>query len=161
MTELTLNIFIGVFSGILTSIVIWGAVQFFKNLFIPWYQQSIYRGIDISGEWISNSEFSGGVVVEQTIQVKQSGHKIHGTIISKSRVPSKGESIGYFNFVGEIFDNYVDIEYTIRDKKYVSRGSILLKVRDGGDNLAGGLVAIDRQTSDIMVSLNIIWKRSR
>ena len=99
----------------LTSIVIWGSVQFFKRMFIPWYQQSIYRGIDISGEWISNSEFTGGVLVEQTIQIKQSGHKIQGTMISKSRVPTKGENIGYFNFVGEIFDNYVDIEYKIRN----------------------------------------------
>lgn len=161
MTDLTFNIFIGVFSGILTSIVIWTTIQLFKKIFIPWYQQSIYRGIDISGEWTAKNEFTGGVVVEQVIQIKQSGHKIQGTMFSKSTVPSRGQSTGHFNIVGEIFDNYVDIEYKIRDKKYISRGSILLKVKEGGNKLFGGLVAIDKISSEIMVSPNITWERGK
>lgn len=78
---------------------------------------TIYRGIDISGEWISTQEYSGNVIADQTIQLKQKGHKITGTLISRNKIPSKGEDTTSFKLLGEIFDNYVDIEYQVDDQK--------------------------------------------
>jgi hypothetical protein len=159
MTDMIFTIFIGVFSGIITSIFIWISVQIFKKLIIPWYQQTIYRGIDVSGEWTSTQEYSGKVLAEQTIILKQKGHKITGTLISRNDIPSKGQDTTSFILNGEIFDNYVDLEYQIKDKKLLGRGSQLLKVKDGGQKLEGGLVAIDRFSTEVMVSKNVEWKR--
>lgn len=161
MTENVITIFIGVFTGILTAILIWTFVKLVKNVFIPWYQQTIYRGIDISGRWTSKHEYLGNVIVDQTIQLEQKGHKIKGTLISKNKIPSKGEDITSFKIVGEIFDNYVDIEYKIEDTKYIGRGSFLLKVKDGGEKLIGGLVAIDRFSTEIITSNKLEWKRKK
>ena len=161
MTETVITIFIGVFSGILTSVLIWITVRVFKDILVPWYQTTIYRGIDISGEWVSTQEYAGNVLAEQTIQLKQKGHKISGTLISRNKIPSKGEDTTTFKLLGEIFDNYVDIEYQIDDQKLIGRGSQLLKVKDGGEKLEGGLVAIDRFSTEIMVSKNVEWKRKK
>lgn len=162
MNDLSLTIFIGVFSGILTSVLIWLAIQIFKKILIPWYQQSIYRGIDISGDWTSRQEFSGGVISNQTLEVNQKGHFIKGTLISHNSVPKQQEEdVKYFTLYGEIFDNYVDIEYKNRDRKNIGRGSLLLKVKNGGDTLEGALVAIDRFSTEIMASTNIKWIRKK
>jgi hypothetical protein len=159
MTDITITIFIGVLSGVMTSGLIWTAVKIFNKIIIPWYQQSIYRGIDISGEWTSKKEYLGKVMVDQTIQISQKGHRISGSLISRNKIPSKGEDTTSFFIEGEIFDNYVDIEYKTTDKKFIGRGSFLLKVKEGGEKLAGGLVAIDRFSTDIMTSQEIEWKR--
>ncbi|MBC8146982.1 MAG: hypothetical protein H8E98_03220 [Bacteroidetes bacterium] len=135
MIDTISTIFIGVFSGIITSILIWICIQMFKKILIPWYQQTIYRGINVSGEWISKQEYSGNVLAEQTISLNQKGHLIKGTLISRNKIPNKGEDTTTFKINGEIFDNYVDIEYQINDKKLIGRGSQLLKVKDGGEKL--------------------------
>lgn len=161
MNDITLNIIIGIVTGIFTSLLIWVSIQVFKNILIPWYQKTIYRGIDISGEWIGKHEFLGNVVVEQNLEINQNGHIISGTLISRNKVPSKEEDTTSFGITGEIFDNYVDIEYKINDKKYIGRGSLLLRVKEGGSKLVGGLVAIDRFTTDIITSDNVSWERKK
>ena len=161
MNDITLNIVIGIFTGIITSLMIWISIEVFKKILIPWYQKSIFRGINISGEWTAKHTFLGNVVTEQNLELKQNGHKIKGTLISRNKIPSKGEDTTSFSIVGEIFDNYVDLEYKINDNKYIGRGSLLLRVKEGGAKLEGGLVAIDRFTTDIMTSDNISWERKK
>ena len=158
MTDTQFAILIGVVSGILASIIIFICAQFFYKIIIPWYQNAIYRGIDISGDWTAKYNFSGGVEVEQTIELKQKGHKITGTFSSRSSVPSTGISTSTFTLVGEIFDNYVDIEYRKNDKRFIGRGSILFKVKEGGAKLQGNLVAIDKYSTEIMTG-EAIWNR--
>ena len=159
MTQNILSIFIGVLSGILTSIIIWLIVRTFRKIIIPWYQENIYRGIDISGEWKSHQEYAGKVKVDQIIQIKQKGHRIKGTLVSRNHMPSQGEDVSSFIISGEIFDNYVDIEYKVENKKLIGRGSHLLRVVDGGKNMKGGLVAIDRLSGGIITTDSVIWKR--
>jgi len=159
MTDVTFSIFIGVLSGVISATLIWITINLFSKVFIPWYQQSVYRGIDISGEWTSTKEYLGRVIVNQTIQVFQKGHLISGVLVSRNKIPSKGEDTTSFSIEGEVFDNYVDIEYKAADNKFIGRGSFLLKVKEGGDKLAGGLVAIDRFSSEVMISEEIEWKR--
>lgn len=161
MTDTILIIFIGVFSGIITSIIIGISFQVSKKILIPWYQQTIYRGIDISGEWISSQEFPGNILAEQTINLKQKGHKITGALISRNTIPNEGEDTTYFELIGEFFDNYVEVEFQINNRKLIGRGSQLLKVKDGGKKLEGGLVAIDRFSTDVIVSINVEWNRKQ
>lgn len=85
----------------------------------------------------------------------QKGHKLTGSLTSKNYIPSKGENTATFTITGEIFDNYVDIEYQVDNKKFIGRGSILLRVKEGGAKLEGCLVAIDRFSSEIMTSTNV------
>lgn len=158
MTDTQFAILTGVVSGILTSIIVWLCIQFFQKVVIPWYQNSVYRGIDIAGNWISKFTFRGGVEVDQTIELKQKGHKLSGAFTSRHKVPSKGDETVTLTLRGEIFDNYVDIEYQNNDKRFIGRGSMLLKVKDGGAKLVGSLVAIDRFTAEIITS-EVIWTR--
>lgn len=159
MSEVVTTIFIGVFSGVVASVIIWVAIGVFKSILIPWYQQIVYRGINISGDWVSEQRYSGNICVRQSINITQRGHKITGSLISQNSIPGKGIDVTFFNLVGEMFDNYVDIEYKINDKRFIGRGVLLLKVKFGGTNLEGGLVAIDRFTSEIISIGDVIWKR--
>ncbi|NEM98202.1 hypothetical protein [Pontibacter burrus] len=161
MPESFVSIFLGVFSGILTSIIIWAFVKLFRKVLIPWYQQIIYRGINISGEWTCSVDFPGGVHTDQMISLIQKGHKVQGTFITKTTAPNREGSTNSFRAIGEVFDNYVDIEYNIIDKRYIGRGSFMFKVLEGGEKLQGGLVAIDRISSNIITSESIEWTRKK
>ncbi len=161
MNNIILTIFIGVLSGILTSILIWIAIKTVRNILIPWYQQTIYRGINISGIWTAKHEFVGGVVSTQILEISQKGHSIKGTLISNNKSKSREEETAYYFISGEIFDNFVDIEYNIRDKKYIGRGSLLLKVKNGGDTLEGGVVAIERFSTEVISVENLKWIRKK
>ncbi len=159
MDSIQFSILTGVFSGILTSTIIWVFMKLIYKVFIPWYQNSIYRGINISGQWTSKLSFGGGVKVEQFIELKQKGHKIVGLVTSRNYIPNREDETSILSVKGEIFDNYVDIEYRIDDRRFIGRGSILLKVIEGGSRLEGSLLAIDRFSSEIMTSDNVIWNR--
>src|SRR5277367_4995393 len=47
-----IEIFIGVLSGIVTTLLIFTVSWIFNNGIAPWYQRLIYKGVDISGDWI-------------------------------------------------------------------------------------------------------------
>jgi hypothetical protein len=157
--DIITNIFIGVFAGIITSLLIWIIIVIIRRLVIPWYQQFVYRGIDLSGEWKSKHEYGRGTKVDQMIGIEQKGHKISGTIISYNCVDKK-EYTSHYTITGEIFDNYVDLEYKIKDKKFIGRGSMLLKVIEGGEKLKGGLIAVERYNHTIVTFNDIVWERN-
>lgn len=159
MTNITITIFMGVLSGVFTAALIWVAMSLFNKIVIPWYQQRVYRGIDISGEWTSNKEYLGKIKVDQSIQISQKGHRIKGVLISRNKIPNRGNDTTSFSIDGEVFNNYVYIVYKTTDKRYIGRGSFLLKVKEGGDKLWGGLIAIDRFSAKVMTSEDIEWKR--
>jgi len=158
MDNILFSIFTGVISGVLTSALIWIFIKFLSNIFFPWYQNSIYWGIDISVQWTAKLSFKGGRS-DQTIELFQKGHKLTGTINSKNIIPNHTDDTTTFVITGEIFDNYIDIEYRSNNKKLIGRGSILLKVKDGGAKLDGSLVAIEKFSTEIMTSTNVVWTR--
>lgn len=45
---LSVSIVVGIVSGILTTALIFGFVQLFKKIVVPWCQALFYRGLDIS-----------------------------------------------------------------------------------------------------------------
>lgn len=51
------NIIIGVISGILTTVIIYFIVTFFKKVFLPWYLGLTYRGIDVNGKWSTTNRY--------------------------------------------------------------------------------------------------------
>ena len=106
--------------------------------------------------WSSDNTISGGVRCKLTIELKQKGHKIKGTLTSLNSIPNEVEQLNTFLIAGDAFDNYVDLEYRSDNKKTIGRGSLLFKIKDGGSKLEGSLVAIDRYTMNIMSSNNII-----
>lgn len=159
MTETIVSIFIGVFTGVVASILIWIVVKTFNKIIVPWYQNSIYRGINLSGNWIATHNFPGEVNVEQEIILQEKGHKITGSLVSQNYVKQKLKTTTSYSLVGEIFDNYIDVEYKNKDKRLMGRGSQLLKVKDGGKSLEGGLVVIDVYSTEVIVSGSIKWKR--
>lgn len=156
--SITESIFVGVFSGVLTTIIIFLFSKFIKSIAIPWYQNAVFKGLDVSGNWNNEFNFNGDVLAEQTLELEQKGHLLTGQMSStyKKKKPSVTVS---FKIEGEIFDNYIFLRYKPTDKKHLGGGSIMLKIVEGGSKLEGGLVAIDRFTSDIMVSKNSDWSR--
>jgi hypothetical protein len=45
-----ISLFIGIVSGILTTVILWLISILFKNVFIPYFEQLIYKGVNISGD---------------------------------------------------------------------------------------------------------------
>ena len=161
MGEIISSIFIGVFSGIFTSLVIWIFIQISKRIIIPWYQQNIYRGIDLTGQWNSKQLYPEGISAEQSIELIQKGHLISGSLMATTKFPNNSEETNSYTIRGETFDNYLDVEYRITDKSKIGRGSLLLKVKRGGNVLEGALISIDRISTEIITQPITQWNRKK
>lgn len=152
------SIFIGVLSGLLTAILIFALSKFIKKVLIPWYQNVVFRGLDVSGNWISEFSFNNQVISEQVLELEQKGHWLNGQMSSTYKLRNPNITVS-FSIEGEIFDNYVFLRYKPTNKKHLGGGSVMLKIVEGGAIMEGGLVAIDRFSSNIIVSQNSKWKR--
>ena len=130
------DIFIGVFSGILTSAFIFLIVQLFYKVLLPWYQQVIYNGIDISGEWHSTvTPFPQDIKIEITQQASQ----ISGLATYVNHPENKGaiEQIRTFRFDGCIIDRFVQLTLHHTDKSRIGVITYLLQVVGDGRSIEG------------------------
>ncbi len=61
----------GVITGVAAGVLLQAIIVFVRTAFIPWYQQIIYDGVDISGEWHSENEVPDGNLSESVYQFTQ------------------------------------------------------------------------------------------
>ena len=120
------NIFIGVLSGVITSMLLYLVILFLNKVIIPFYQTKIYRWLDIQGNWKAIKEESPSKY-QFNLQIKQTGHKISWKYLAKSIHPHD-ESFADYNFNGLIKDNYILIQYETCNNKTIGLGAFLLKI---------------------------------
>jgi hypothetical protein len=129
------SLYIGIVSGILTSALIYLVVSVFEKIIIPWYQEIIYHGTDISGEWEATGENIGQTGV---FNIEQKAHKIKGTatwVTNDSAYPIEG--IRIFNIGGEISERFVTLILKHKDKRRLGIGSYLIQVVGDGRVMEG------------------------
>lgn len=164
MVSVSLSILIGVLSGVLASSLIWIISQLFNKVFIPWYQNLIYKGMIVSGTWESqyHTRSRGGIKktidYELSITLNQKGHNIDG-LFSARKKDEGNISTRNYKIQGIIFDNYLIVTYLPSDRKFTGGGSFVLKVINGGNQLEGGISFIDQKTTNVFTDENILWNR--
>lgn len=128
------SIAIGVSSGVLASAFVYLIVLIFNRVFIPWYQQKTYHGVDISGKWHWLAE---GIQAAQ-LEISQKASSIVGvyTIVCLNNNDSRN-SIRTYNVQGEIVDRFIYLNLKSNDKSKLGAMVFLLEVVGDGSELKG------------------------
>lgn len=126
-------IILGVVSGVLSAATVYLLVSIFKNIVAPWYLRLVYQGIDVSGSWKSEEEYTNGKTTE-ALSLNQSAHSLRGTLVRHQEID--GDIIISTSKVeGEVWEGCLTLKIRSTNSKRLSFGNMLLKVE--GEKLAG------------------------
>lgn len=159
MDYTSLAIVVGVVSGVLTAGLLWLLKQIYTNVFTPWLDILLYRGVDISGSWqavrkIPESNFEMTILMN----LKQKAYKIQGTFQAKS-IQNETEYLNQYFIKGKIIDNYLIIDYTPLTKTRIGLGNFILRVEHGGTRLRGAASYIAENIDRIVAVDNLEFSR--
>jgi len=144
------EIFIGVLSGIVTALLIFSASWIFKNGIAPWYQRLIYKGVDISGDWIFIEPISDNSQRTWRMSLNQSAHKVYGDLSIIRKYPDGKELISNLTLRGELWEGFLNAALRSKSRKRLSFAAALLKVTGGGETISGQYILRNLQNDEIM-----------
>ena len=78
MNELSLAFTVGVIASLFSIFVSIVLSAFWKKNILPWYEERLYQGAEISGEWTTLIKYSAEIENEVIYVVKRTGYNIHG-----------------------------------------------------------------------------------
>ncbi len=155
----------GIIAGVLASIFIFTFGTLFQKVFIPWYQNLIFKGVDLAGKWGAQKTFSGGITYTYSMVLHQNAHSLNGTMtIAKNNSAAQppggylGDYIQGFILSGTTWEGFVTINMTSDDRRSLSFATSLLQVRNRGQSLVGHM-AYRSSRVDQVDSEEIIWTR--
>lgn len=128
MNELFTNVSIGIISGIITSIIIFLFLHVYQQIIKGYIENLLYKDIMISGKWKTKAVYPHGNEIEEIVEMKQSAHKVNGTIrLESDEYAFKGE---FKNMI--LTSTYWNSNISDRD-----RGTFTLECKKNGSVLEG------------------------
>jgi len=153
------SLVIGIISGIITAALIYLITEIFRKILIPWYRQMIYRGVDISGEWMNEINLETGNRQTISASIIQKANKISGEItIVKNRNGKQYGSIEMFNMTGELRDRFLYAIIRPTDPKRIGIASLLLEIVGDGSKMRGATAWYDASAA-IIAGKSSEWRR--
>ncbi len=133
------SLIIGVVSGIVTTALIYLAVQIFRKIVIPWYQSIIYQGLIVSGEWRVAS-LSTGEGQEIVLNLTQKAHRLEGTATYVRKTDTSNlltEHIKTFQIEGRVADRFAVLTLRHTERNRIGVEVLLLEIIGDGRKMAG------------------------
>lgn len=155
MVDLGVNIFFGVLSGVLTSALIFLVRKIYLRVFLPWYEDRLYKGVQLDGKWEGETND-----FKFLFELVQNGYRIKGLFgveVKSSKPEDQYENL--YKIKGHISDNYVVLEYWTMSRKRTGLGSFLLRVQDGGKKLMGSVVFVEEGEMDVNNITELVLRR--
>jgi hypothetical protein len=139
MTPMSANILASVIGAMLFA--------FLQYVWSRYILPQIDKGVAIEGTWITEIEFPDGKENKHRIRLRRFGHAVWGTAIC---IGGWGRDQGFKYKVTGTFKNMIlAAEYEIVGNRRFERGSLALKLVDGGSKLEGYLVYLDNAEDKI------------
>ena len=168
ISEKIISIFIGIITGIITAVILWFASIFWKKVLLPWFQEFVYKGVNVSGNWIYEKEEqvspTNNRTIEISLDIQQKAHEVFGTFRAKNKyTEDPKEYINYYKIIGLVKDNYLLFSYSAQRKDRTGVGSFLLRVSRGGTQLTGSAIFTpDASVEDSRVAIrkDMVFKRN-
>jgi len=137
--SLLLNIFISVFSGVLSAAFLYIFSIYFNKIIIPWYRNLKYKGLDISGKWIEIHNYEDLFIQESEITLMQYTENVEGNIVLAKRHKNSKDifEIKSFKFKGEFNNNFLNITCWNTDHKQIGTTNYLLLIKLDGRTMQG------------------------
>ena len=142
MNEHALTIILGVPSGIFTALFIWLFFIFYEKQLKPWFQDILYKGVEVQGLWQSNCEISHNVgndepIATHTLNIsKQQGHVIKGTF-SQHFISSDLDRYGSFKAEGYVIDGVIILTLMPENRSKSTFGTVVLNIGSASSALEG------------------------
>ena len=149
--DISYTILVGVISGLLSGWLMYSAARIFQKILIPWYRTTIYRGVNISGTWLFESDEYHRRRIR--IEIHQAANKIIGksthTIMhaqeedmgDNKKENSLLDDVRVFKIEGSIVNRLVIINGRIDDPSRIGAISGLFEVVGDGQTMVGTGVA--------------------
>ncbi len=141
MNELVQQGVIGIVTGILTTVFLYVIKVVWDSKVVPFLITSRYQGVKIDGQWSGSGENNDpdqGEVFksECSLFLIQNAHSLSGSFLFKFQNNAKEFSLD-FEVSGYMWEGYVTLNFTPKDKRITSYATALLKLHDGGHTLIG------------------------
>lgn len=131
----------GIVTGIVTTAVLFLIKVIWSSKVVPFLAATRYQGVKIDGQWNGSSkndnpESGDCFESENNLFLTQSAHELAGSYLFKFKNDQKEFSLD-FNVKGYIWEGYVTLNFTPKDKRITSYATALVKLHDGGISLVG------------------------
>ena len=127
--EIGESIIIGVFTGVLSAMIIGATNIIYKNMILPWFQVKVYKGVLLEGCWNGFMQI-GAVKWGMKLVIKQKGSKVSGELTAKSNNPDAQKKETDMTFEGNIYDGYLIISCVVKDPRDISFGAMILRIKN-------------------------------
>lgn len=138
---------IGIVTGILTTVILFMIKVFWTGTVIPFFERIMYQGVVVNGQWSGYAEVSAKDIeegkleetpfkAEHSLFLNQNAHNLTGSLLFKFSSPTK-EFVIDFNVNGYMWEGYLTLNFTPKDKRITSYATALLKLHNGGQTLVG------------------------
>ncbi len=149
--NLSINIFLGVVSGVITAMLLWLASRFVENSLLPWFKAVRYDGVDVAGEWKESNRDAFGCMTEHVLTLEQSALELSGIMITRVRSPGNSFDLT-MRVTGKLWEGYITLSMMPVDRSITSVGIGLLKLHGGGVALVGSQCFRNVNTETVEVS---------
>lgn len=157
--NITYTIIVGIVSSLVATAIFIILSELFRKVFIPWYEDRIYKGTRIDGLWklseIDNEEILSGS--DMFFSLVQHGENIYGKYSHKS---SDGEIDNYI-LSGKLRDMYFLSTAVPESKRLIDGISVLMHLDFNNNKLTMNgsiLYKSSPGTVDSANNLKFIWK---
>ncbi len=127
---------VGIVVGIVTAALLFALKAFWSAVVDPALRSLLYRGVDVSGQWIGRVVDDDGTFTELTCHLTQQAHVVNGVWTIQFTSSEKAFDL-HFEVTGYIWEGYVTLNLRPKDRKITSYATSLLKISGGGVALVG------------------------
>jgi lipopolysaccharide export LptBFGC system permease protein LptF len=154
------TIILSVISGVITSVFIFLCIAIFNKIIIPWYRQTIYRGLDINGTWETTNHHEN-VIDEIQLDINQHEQNISGAM-SVIKIDSETNEIEVktLDLTGTFQDGHLMLIGNNKDKKLRSHITYLANIVEGGYALHGMQTWVDSGNGNICGKEVLLTRKS-
>lgn len=134
------ELMIGVTGGIISSIIMFIIFSYIEKIIIPYYKERNYRGIDVSGSWVVNSEEYDRRSIVIDINQKADNLTAKSTHILTEEYKKNNnfvDTVRVYELTGYINDRFVTLIGKPDDGKKLGAVSFLFEVIGDGKTLKG------------------------
>lgn len=122
------SIFLSVLSGVVTAALLYWVTMTINRIVIPAYQRIKYRGVDVSGDWISEYQHSETHTFNFSMTLEQNAHELKGSFNIIKFINGKQVKTTNMTVHGEIWEGFISLKCRTISNRELSFGSALLKV---------------------------------
>lgn len=154
------EVIVGVVAGILTTGFLSLGGTLFGTIILPWYHESSYKGLDLSGSWrirLGDGGVNSDDHLELTADLKQVTDRVSGVLVVVAKGRS-GQPLTY-NLSGSRREQFLAITIEKIGRKQFGVGTSLVQVIDVGNRLRGYLCAYDSGSGGIRCD-SCEWQRA-